>query len=273
MGTSSNVVIIGCGCIGGALVRGLAAAGRVAPSELIACDHHDDKLKDLERRCGCRTTRSAVEAAQQAAVAFIAVKPRALPELLPALAPVLRPGTLVISTVAGARTTEFEAALGSAIPVVRSMPNLPAVIGAGATAITAGAHATEEHMQLAESLLSAVGRVARVEEDLMNAVTGLSGSAPAYVFLMIEALIDGGIKVGIPRGICRELVVQTVLGSARMLQTDDRHPAMLRDMVTTPGGTTISAIHELESRSVRSAFIHAVEVATERAAQLTAPKP
>ena len=200
---------------------------------------------------------------------LVSVKPQNAAALLAEVAPHVTPGTLVLSTLAGVTTAALAAALGQELPVVRAMPNTPALVDEGATAIAPGAHAGPEHAALAREVFSAVGVVEEVPEHLMDAVTGLSGSGPAYVFMVIEALTDAGVKQGLPRAVAARLSAQTVLGAARLAIETGRHPAILRDEVTTPGGTTISAVAELERHGLRTMLIDAVAMATERSRQLS----
>ncbi len=184
------------------------------------------------------------------------------------IAPVIRAEQLILSVLAGITTRAIQHLLGSPNPIVRAMPNIPVVVDAGATAIAAGQMVEPRHMEVARQIFGAVGKVVEVRESQMDAVTGLSGSGPAYIYMVIEALIDGGVKMGLSRDVSTELAVQTVLGAARLMQESGKHPAMLKDEVTTPGGTAIAAIHELEEHGLRNMLISAVETATRRSAEL-----
>jgi pyrroline-5-carboxylate reductase len=200
---------------------------------------------------------------------IISVKPQNATTVLAEVAPHLAPGTLVISTLAGVTTASLGDALGQDLPIVRAMPNTPALVDEAATAVAPGEHASEIHLDLANEIFRAVGLVERVPEYLMDAVTGLSGSGPAYVFMLIEALTDAGVKQGMPRATALKLSAQTVLGSARLVLETGKHPAILRDEVTTPGGTTIAAVAELERHGLRTMLIDAVAIATERSRELS----
>ncbi len=214
-------------------------------------------------------TPSNAEAVDGATVVVVSVKPQNAAALFAEVGPLLAPGTLVLSTLAGVTTAAIAHALGQDLPVVRAMPNTPALVDEGATGLAPGAHATDAHLALARSVFEAVGIVELVPEHLMDAVTGLSGSGPAYVFMLIEALTDAGVKQGLVRSTALKLSTQTVLGAARLVQETGRHPAILRDEVTTPGGTTIAAIAELERHGLRTMLIDAVATATARSRELS----
>jgi pyrroline-5-carboxylate reductase len=199
---------------------------------------------------------------------LIAVKPQDIDALLDATAPHLRPGQLVVSVAAGVPTARLEAHLPDGVAVVRAMPNTPALVDEGMAAISPGTHCDDDHLLIAESLLSTTGRVVRVPEKQQDAVTAISGSGPAYLFFVVEAMIEAGVHLGLPRSTATELVVQTVVGSAKLLRETGEHPTVLREQVTSPGGTTAAAIRELESHSVRAAFMTAMEAARNRSREL-----
>lgn len=249
----------------GALVRGLVAAG-LPPHRIVISDLDETKVGVLVAETGARRAESAAEVARDASVVILAVKPGAMSPVLESVKEAAHP--LWISVAAGVSTARLEAVLNAGARVVRAMPNTPALVRSGATAICGGTHATEEDLSLAELLLGATGLVVRVPEAQMNAVTGLSGSGPAYVMLVIEALADGGVRAGLPRDVALALATQTVLGSATLLKETGLHPGELKDSVTSPGGTTIAGIEELELRGVRGALMSAVARATERAREL-----
>lgn len=257
--------------MGGALARGLARAEAMPPSGLILYDTHVGKARALAADLGVEAVvaDSAQEAVQAADLVLLAVKPSIISGLLTGLASVVTSQHLVVSIAAGVRLATMEALLPASVPVIRTMPNTPCLVGAGATALCRGAHAGDEHMQLAQSLFASVGESVEVEERLMDAVTGLSGSGPAYVYLMIEALADGGVKAGLTRDTARLLAAQTVMGAARMVLLSDEHPAQLKDNVTTPGGTTIAALAVLERAGFRTALIDAIEAAAARSKELS----
>ena len=198
----------------------------------------------------------------------MAVKPQDIVPVLAELAPALRPGTLVVSLCAGLPTSLFEGALPAGTPVVRVMPNTPMLVGEAMSAISPGTHATEDQLAAVEKMLASVGRVVRVPESQQDAVTALSGSGPAYFFFLVEAMIDAGILLGLPRAVAADLIVQSAFGAARMLRESDDHPVILREAVTSPAGTTIAAIRELERHGVRAALIAAIEAARDRSVEL-----
>jgi pyrroline-5-carboxylate reductase len=269
MSFTKKLAILGTGMMGGALARGLAGSGIVPASEIILYDKETGKSQELARDLGAAQAAALEEAVQAAEIVMIAVKPMIVAAVLEQAAAVIRPDQLVISIAAGVRSSKIEAALPDGIPVIRTMPNTPALIGQGATALCRGTHATDEHMQAARGLFSVVGKTVEVEERLIDAVTGLSGSGPAYVFLMIEALSDGGVKAGLPRDTARLLAAQTVLGAAQLVLESTEHPARLKDNVTTPGGTTIAGLAVLERAGFRAALIDAVEAAANRSKELS----
>jgi pyrroline-5-carboxylate reductase len=201
-------------------------------------------------------------------IVVVAVKPQDIAPVLTELAPALRPGTLVVSLCAGLPTALFEGALPAGTPVVRVMPNTPMLVGEAMSAISPGTHATDDHLATVEKLLAAVGRVVRVPESQQDAVTALSGSGPAYFFFLVEAMIDAGILLGLPRAVAADLIVQSAFGAARMLRESNDHPVILREAVTSPAGTTIAAIRELERHGVRAALIAAIEAARDRSVEL-----
>lgn len=266
---SQTLAVLGAGNIGRAIIGGLLRGGDLAPGRITATRRSTPALAELEERMpGIFTTADNVDAVQGASVVIVSVKPQNAQALLAEVAPHIATGTLVLSTLAGVTTAALADALGQALPIVRAMPNTPALVDLGATAISAGAHAHESHVALAREVFEAVGIVEEVPENLMDAVTGLSGSGPAYVFMVIEALTDAGVKQGLPRTVARRLSMQTVLGAAQLAIETGEHPAILRDQVTTPGGTTITAVAELEKQGLRSMFIDTVAMATERSRQL-----
>lgn len=265
-----TIAIIGAGNMGGALVRGLLRAQLVPPERITIVDIHPQKLETLRNQYGLRATSDSRVAVRGADIVLLAVKPRTLNDVLDAIREETQPHQLFISIIAGVETAYICERLGKNNPVVRVMPNIAATVDAAASAISAGRYATEEHMAVAEAIFSAVGEVVRVEEEHLDAVTGLSGSGPAYIYMVVEALSDGGVKMGLPREIALKLAVQTVLGAAKLVKETGVHPATLRDQVTTPGGTTISAIHELEERGLRAMLISAVVTATEKSRELAA---
>ena len=259
---------LGAGNMAGALIKGLLHAGAVEGRQIVASDVKPERLKQLEAAHGIRTTMDNHALVREVDVLVLAVKPQVVDKVLTAIGMGVKEGTVVVSVAAGVPIAAIEARLPAGARVVRSMPNTPAIALAGATAIAAGTHATEEDMRIARALFEAVGRVVTLDESQLDAVTGLSGSGPAYVMLMIEALADGGVKVGLHRDTALLLAAQTVYGSAKLLLETGEHPGRLKDMVTSPGGTAIAGLHTLESGGLRRTLIDAVECATLRSAAL-----
>jgi pyrroline-5-carboxylate reductase len=262
----TTVAVLGAGKIGEALLSGLLSAGRSA-DDLMFTERYPERAAELTKRYGVRAVSTAT-AAEQASVLVVAVKPQDIEPLLAELAPVIRPDSLVVSLCAGLPTKLYERRLPAGTPVVRVMPNTPMLVGEAMSAISAGASASPSHLALVEELLSSVGRVARVPEQQQDAVTALSGSGPAYFFFLVEAMIDAGILLGLPRAVATELIIQSAVGAAKMLRESGEHPVTLREAVTSPGGTTISAIRELENHAVRAALLAAIEAARDRSQEL-----
>ena len=261
-----TVAILGAGVMGETVVSGLLRAGRT-PSELLMSDRRPSRAAELRERYGVDVV-SNVEAAAKADTLMLVVKPQDMPDLLDEIAPVVKPGQLVVSLAAGITTASIESRLPEGVPVVRVMPNTPALVDEGMAAISRGAHCDESHLAEAEQLLSATGKVIRVPEKQQDAVTAISGSGPAYLFFVVEAMIEAGVHLGLPRATSTELVVQTVVGSAKMLRETGAHPVVLREQVTSPGGTTAAALRELEIHKVRAAFLAAMEAARDRSSEL-----
>jgi pyrroline-5-carboxylate reductase len=266
--TPRTIGFLGAGNMAAALIKGLLHSGTIDPSTLVASDVRGERLKQLHGLHGIRTTQDNHALVREVDVLVLSVKPQVIDKALTLVGNDVRPDTLVISVAAGVPIAALEARLPAGTPVVRTMPNTPATVLGGVTAISAGTHAGERHMDTAESIFEAVGRVVRLDETQLDAVTGLSGSGPAYVMLIIEALADGGVKVGLHRDTALLLAAQTVYGSAKLLLETGDHPGRLKDMVTSPGGTAIAGLHTLESGALRKTLIDAVEVATKRAAEL-----
>lgn len=260
------VAIFGAGVMGETLLAGLIRAGR-RPDELIVTERRPDRAQELRERHGVAVVDN-VEAAEKADTLVFVVKPQDMGALCDEIAPHVRPGALVVSLAAGITTEFLESHLPDGCPVVRVMPNTPALVDQGMAAISPGAHCDVAHLEEAESLLRAVGRVVRLEEKHLDAVTAISGSGPAYVFYVAEAMIEAGVFLGLPRSTATELVVQTCYGAATMLRETGEHPSVLRENVTSPGGTTVAALRELDDHKVRAAFISALEAARDRSAAL-----
>jgi pyrroline-5-carboxylate reductase len=266
----TSVALIGGGKMGSALLGGLLDGGW-DPEGLAVAEVDAERRRDLEQQFPkVRIVPSPAWAVADADVVIVAVKPGDIAASLQAAEASLRAETLVLSIAAGVTIATLEA-LVPGRPVVRAMPNTPALVGLGASAIAAGRHADDHHLELASRLLGAVGIVVTVGESSLDAVTGLSGSGPAYVFLMAEAMIEAGVLVGLPRDISEQLVVQTLLGSATLLAQSGDSPESLRAAVTSPGGTTAAGLRELESARLRAAILEAVSAATRRSRELGAP--
>jgi pyrroline-5-carboxylate reductase len=263
-----KVGFIGAGKMATALARGFMRAGLVESDAISASDVSPAALASFVREAGGRAMESNAAVADAAEVLFIAVKPAQVAGVLQEIAPHLSRRHLVVSIAAGVPLARLQAGVPEGTRVVRVMPNTPAVVGAAASAYALGAHATVADGELVQKLLAALGFACQVPESLLDAVTGLSGSGPAYIYLVIEALSDGGVAAGLPREVATRLAAQTVLGAARMVMETGQHPGVLKDQVTSPGGTTIEGLHELENAGVRAAFISAVRAATEKSRQL-----
>jgi len=265
-----GLAIVGGGKIGEALLSGLVRRG--GPDGIVVCERSAARAEELATRYGVGI-RDLAGAAADARIVLLAVKPQDIDTLLGLLAPFVGPQHLVVSVAAGVPTSRLEAALPAGTPVVRVMPNTPALVDEGMSVLSAGRHASEAHLDEAEALLSPVGKVRRVPESQQDAVTALSGSGPAYFFYLVESMIDAGILLGLPRTLAADLIVQTALGAAVMLRDSGEHPVQLREAVTSPGGTTIAAIRELERHGVRAAMLAAIEAAHDRSVELGRPRP
>ena len=263
-----RIAILGAGRIGEALISGLLSSGWREAADLTASARRQERAAELGERFGIAATTSNAEAAAGAALVVIAVKPQDLDVLLGELGTLVQPDQTVLSIAAAVPTAAIERHLASGVPVVRAMPNTPSTVHEGMAGICAGAHAGEQHLELAEEALRHLGAVVRVPESQMDAVTAISGSGPAYFALLAEAMIEAGILLGVSREISTQLVVQTMLGTAKQLRDEKMHPVELREMVTSPGGTTISAIRELEQAGVRAAFLNAIQAAMNRSREL-----
>jgi pyrroline-5-carboxylate reductase len=262
----STVAIIGAGVMGETLLSGLVRAGR-RPEELLVGEKRRERARELEERYGVRVVGN-LEAARSADTLVLVVKPQDMGELLGELSPVVRRGQLVVSLAAGITTGFVEARLPDGVAVVRVMPNTPALVDEGMAAISPGSHCGESHLAEAESLMASTGKVIRVPERQQDAVTAISGSGPGYIFFVVEAMIEAGVHLGLPRSTAAELVVQTLVGSAKLLRDTGEHPVVLRERVTSPGGTTAAALRELEDHKVRAAFLVAIEAARDRSRSL-----
>ncbi len=265
-----TVGFVGAGNMAGALIKGLLHAKLLPPERILASDPHDERLGDLVKQYGIRAAQDNLEVVREADVVVLAVKPQVIDKVLAGFAREWRQESLLISVAAGVPVAAIEFNLPADTRVVRTMPNTAAMVLAGATAISAGTHATPADLALARTLFEAVGRVTVLDESLLDAVTGLSGSGPAYIMLIIEALADGGVKVGLHRDSALMLAAQTVYGSAKLLLETGAHPGALKDMVTSPGGTAIAGLHTLETGGLRRTLMDAVETASLRSEELGA---
>jgi pyrroline-5-carboxylate reductase len=262
-----RLAILGAGQIGESLLAGLLSSGW---TDVVVTARREDRLAELREAHGVDATSSNPEAVAGAQIVVIAVKPQDIEALLGEIGPVLSPEQTVLSVAAAITTARIESRLSPGVPVVRAMPNAPSTIHEGIAGICAGAHAAEEHLELAESVLTHLGRVIRLPESAMDAVTAVSGSGPAYFALLSEAMIEAGILLGLSREVSTQLVIQTMLGTAKLLRDKKIHPVDLREAVTSPGGTTIRAIRVLEQEGVRAAFLNAIQAAMERSRELAA---
>ncbi|HET7173112.1 MAG TPA: pyrroline-5-carboxylate reductase [Nocardioidaceae bacterium] len=260
------MAVLGAGVMGETVVSGLLRAGRPA-AELLISEPRAERAGELADRYAVRIVTN-VEAAAEADILMLVVKPQDMTRLLEQIAPVVAPRQLVVSLAAGITTGFVEARLAAEVPVVRVMPNTPALVDEGMAAISPGSHCDESHLAQVEELLRATGRVIRVPEGQQDAVTAISGTGPAYLFFVVEAMIEAGVHLGLPRATATELVVQTMVGSAKLLRETGEHPTVLRERVTSPGGTTAAAVRELEEHKVRAAFMRALESARDRSRQL-----
>jgi pyrroline-5-carboxylate reductase len=265
---ASRLGFLGGGNMAAALVKGLLHGQVVPPARIIVSDVKTERLEQLHAAHGIRTTLDNHMLLRESDVVVLAVKPQVIDRVLSEVGADVRGDQLVVSVAAGVPIEALEGRLPAGSRVVRAMPNTPATVQAGATAIAGGAHAVADDLRVARELFEAVGRVVELDEGLLDAVTGLSGSGPAYVMLIIEALADGGVKVGLHRDTALLLAAQTVFGSAKLLLETGEHPGRLKDMVTSPGGTAIAGLHTLESGALRKTLIDAVECATRRSAEL-----
>ena len=262
-----RIAIIGGGRIGEALLSGLLSSGW---RDIVVTSRREERVAELHDRYEVEATRSNPEAVKGAALVVIAVKPQDIEPLLAEIGPLVSAEQTVLTVAAAIPTAYIEARIADNVPVVRAMPNSPSTVHEGMAGIAAGAHAGEPQLALAEDVLTHLGRVVRVPESAMDAITAVSGSGPAYFALLAEAMIEAGILLGLSREISTTLVVQTMLGTAKQLRDEKMHPVELRESVTSPGGTTIAAIRELEQAGVRAAFLNAIQAAMTRAQELSA---
>ncbi len=261
-----TIAILGAGVMGETVLSGLVRAGRQV-ADLLISEPRPERARELSDRYGVAAVTNS-EAATKADTLVLVVKPQDMQTLLGEIGPLVTPRQLVVSIAAGVTTALIESRLADGVAVVRVMPNTPALVDEGMAAIAAGRHCDSSHLAQAEELLRATGRVVTVPEAQMDAVTAVSGSGPAYLFFVVEAMIEAGVHLGLPRTTATELVVQTMVGSAKMLRETGEHPTVLRERVTSPGGTTAAAVRQLEDHKVRAAFMTALESARDRSRAL-----
>jgi pyrroline-5-carboxylate reductase len=262
------LAILGAGVMGETVLSGLLRAGWQA-DQIVATDRRLERQHELTARYGIKMLENT-EAVAEAETVILVVKPQDMSDLLSEIAESIKPGTLVVSLAAGVDTTFIESRLPEGVAVVRVMPNTPAQVDEGMAAISPGSHSTQDHLDRVTEILSATGRVITVPERYQDAVTAISGTGPAYLFFVVEAMIEAGVHLGLPRDTATELVVQTMLGSAKLLRETGEHPTVLRERVTSPGGTTAAAVRQLEDHKVRAAFLRAMEAARDRSRELAA---
>jgi pyrroline-5-carboxylate reductase len=263
-----RIAILGGGKIGESLLAGLLSSGWRKPEEIVVTGRRQERIDELAERYGVETTLSNADAVSGAGFIVIAVKPQDFDVLLGEVGSLFTLEQTVLSVAAAMPTAQIERHLADGVPVLRAMPNTPATVHEGMAGLCAGQHANGDHLAMAEEVLTHVGRVVQVPEPYMDAVTAVSGSGPAYFALLAEAMIEAGILLGLSREVSTELVVQTMFGTAKLLRDEQMHPVELREMVTSPGGTTIRAIRELERAGVRAAFLNAIQAAMERSQEL-----
>jgi pyrroline-5-carboxylate reductase len=261
-----RLAILGAGRIGEALLSGLLSAGW---TDIVVTGRSEERVAELRERHGVEATTANADAIHGAGLVVIAVKPQDIDALLDEVGPLLTREQTVLSIAAAIPTARIEARVAPGVPVVRAMPNSPSIVHEGMAGISPGSHSGETDLALAEDVLAHLGRVVRVPESAMDAITAVSGSGPAYFALLAEAMIEAGILLGLSREISTTLVVQTMLGTAKQLRDQGMHPVELRESVTSPGGTTIAAIRELEQAGVRAAFLNAIQAAMNRARELS----
>jgi pyrroline-5-carboxylate reductase len=263
-----KIAVLGAGKLGETLIKGLIQAGVIEPGQVKVTAGHQQRLQYISDRFSIQGTLSNKSAVEDADIVILSVKPQVVPAVLAEVADSMRPSQLLISVAASVSTALIEGRLPDRVPVVRAMPNTPCQLNKGMTGIAAGRNATSEHTELARFIFDSVGRTVIADEKHMDAITGLSASGPAFIYIVIESLAEAGVKVGLPRDIATELAAQTVVGAGSMVLETAEHPAKLKDMVTTPAGCTIDGILELEDGGLRVTLIKAVVKATQRAKEL-----
>ncbi len=263
----TRLAVVGAGVMGETIVAGLVAGGWERRL-IVAVDRYQPRVDEITTRHGIGSAPSIAAAVADADAVLLAVKPQDAPAVLAEIGEAIRPGAVLVSICAGITAASIEAALPAGTPVVRVMPNTPAKVGEGMSAISPGAAATQQHLDLAAAMLGSVGTVVTVPEKYQDAVTAVSGSGPAYVFYVVEAMVDAGVLLGLPRDVATTLAVQTVYGSAKLLVETGEHPGRLREQVTSPGGTTAAALRELDAHGVKAAFAAAMEACRDRSREL-----
>jgi len=264
-----KVGFIGAGAMAEALLTGIIRAGLSRPENLWASDVSKERLDYLGSKLGIGTAESNARLAAESELIILAVKPQVVTAVLEDIREMVKPGQVVVSIAAGITLSSMEEILGKPVAVVRVMPNTPCLVGEGASALALGTYAGTREEALVSAVLGAVGKVVTVKETLMDSVTGLSGSGPAYMYVILEALSDAGVKVGLPRDVALTLAAQTMLGAAKMVLETGEHPGKLKDMVTTPGGTTINGLYALEKGNLRYTLMKAVKKAAARSAEMS----
>jgi pyrroline-5-carboxylate reductase len=264
-----KIGFLGAGVMAEALISGVLKAGLISPAGILISDINHGRLEDLKRKYLIKTAADNQALVEEADLVILAVKPPVVAPLLKGTAPVWGPEKILISIAAGITTGTIEACLERPVQVIRVMPNTPCLVGEGASAVCAGARASGDSVSMAMAIFTAVGKAVEVPELLLDCVTGLSGSGPGYMYLILEGFIDGAVRLGLPRDAARLLITQTMLGAAKMVLETGEHPAVLKDMVTTPGGTTIAGLVTLEEGALRALLIKAVADATRRSRELS----
>lgn len=270
---AKKIAVIGAGNMGTALLRGILSSGWGERARLVASHPKTEKASSIAKELDIKITSKNVEAAKGADIVILSVKPQILEAVLEEIHDALRDDQLIISVAAGFPTSRIEAITGIKAPVVRAMPNVAAIVKQSATALCAGKYAKPAHVAEARKIFESIGLVVELPEYQLDAVTGLSGSGPMYIFQILEGLSDAGVRVGLSRDVSSALSIQTVVGAAKMAETLKLHPAVLKDLVTSPGGTAIAALHSLERNRLRAILMDAVEVATQRSRELGQSMP
>ena len=266
--SDQRLAVLGAGKIGGILLRAFLEQQLISPKRVHATVRHIEKARTLAKQLSIEASTDNRAAVRNADIILLAVKPQAVKDVLEEIKPEMRPDKMIVSVVASVSTQLMEKQLGMEVPVIRAMPNTPCAIGCGMTGLAKGAHAGKEQMEMARAMFQAVGRVVEVDEKQIDAVTGLSASGTAFIYIILESLAEGGVKVGLPRDVSTLLAAQTMMGAARMVLDTGDHPALLKDAVTTPAGSTVDGILELEDGKLRVTLIKAVMKATQRAKEL-----